>query len=226
MIANSKERIVKFTNFNSYSDLAVKLYELINRASLKGFITIGEACAITGDLYSKVVGLPPDKIYVGWLFYEFVETMSVDFYPNNRSIKISKYPDTINATKIKPVFCASTFAPIFDERYANGWFDSLCERPIFSGDKIDATSTIRVKKADFDPVQNPHHYCQGRKYEAREVIEDWGLDYYLGNVVKYISRAGRKGSNNEDTIKDLNKAIQCIKFEIEKVENGGQNKND
>lgn len=63
----------------------------------------------------------------------------------------------------------------------------------------------------FDMVSNPSHYTEGRKYEPRKVISDWGLNFNLGNVLKYIARAGRKGS----AIEDLQKAIQYIKFELE-----------
>lgn len=67
----------------------------------------------------------------------------------------------------------------------------------------------------FDPVIGPAHYIEGRKYEPRKVIADWGLNFNLGNAVKYISRAGRKG----DKVEDLRKAIQYIEFEIEECEN-------
>lgn len=64
---------------------------------------------------------------------------------------------------------------------------------------------------DYDPVTNPSHYCEGRTYEPRKVIQDWGLNFCLGNAIKYIARSGRKN----DTIEDLKKAIQYIEFEIE-----------
>lgn len=67
---------------------------------------------------------------------------------------------------------------------------------------------------DFDAVSHPSHYTEGRKYEPRKVIADWGLNFNLGNAVKYVSRAGRKG----DKIEDLRKAIQYIEFEIEELE--------
>lgn len=72
----------------------------------------------------------------------------------------------------------------------------------------------------YDPVSRPSHYTEGRKYEPRKVIADWGLNFNLGNAVKYISRAGRK----KDKIEDLRKAIQYIEFEIE--ESDGCKKND
>ena len=70
------------------------------------------------------------------------------------------------------------------------------------------------KYEKFDPVSGPEHYISGRKYEPRKVIMDWDLDFYLGNVIKYISRAGRKG----DTIEDLKKAKQYLEWEIELLE--------
>lgn len=66
----------------------------------------------------------------------------------------------------------------------------------------------------FHDVNHPKHYCEGRLYEPRKVIEDWDLDFYLGSAVKYISRAGRK----DNAIMDLKKAIQYIEWEIEKYE--------
>lgn len=65
-----------------------------------------------------------------------------------------------------------------------------------------------------DIIKSPSHYVEGRKYEPRKVIADWGLNYNLGCAVKYISRAGRKG----DAIEDLWKAIQYLEFEIEELE--------
>ena len=67
---------------------------------------------------------------------------------------------------------------------------------------------------NFDAVSHPSHYTEGRKYEPRKVIADWGLNFNLGNAVKYISRAGRK----RDKIEDLRKAIQYIEFEIEELD--------
>ena len=43
-----------------------------------------------------------------------------------------------------------------------------------------------------DSVNHPTHYGgEDNTYEAIKVIESWGLDFCLGNVVKYISRAGK-----------------------------------
>ena len=66
----------------------------------------------------------------------------------------------------------------------------------------------------FDAVSRPSHYAEGRKYEPKDVIRDWGLNFNLGSSVKYISRAGRK----DDILQDLRKARQFLDFEIEALE--------
>lgn len=52
-----------------------------------------------------------------------------------------------------------------------------------------------------EKVEHPSHY-NFSKIEVIDVIFDWGLDFCLGNVIKYISRAGRKN----DEIEDLSKS--------------------
>ena len=65
-----------------------------------------------------------------------------------------------------------------------------------------------------DIIRHPSHYTEGRKYEPKDVIRDWGLNFNLGSAVKYISRAGRK----DDKLIDLSKARQFLDFEIEALE--------
>lgn len=80
---------------------------------------------------------------------------------------------------------------------------------------VEFPDPIDITPKNFDNVSNPSHYTDGRKYQPRKVIADWGLNFNLGNAVKYLSRAGRKG----DKVEDLRKAIQYIEFEIEECEN-------
>lgn len=72
----------------------------------------------------------------------------------------------------------------------------------------------------YDSIHKPSHYTRGRKYEPKDVIRDWGLNFNLGSAVKYISRAGRK----DDIVQDLMKAVEFINFEIEAIreENGDE----
>lgn len=52
-----------------------------------------------------------------------------------------------------------------------------------------------------DVINHPSHYTRG-KIEVIDFIEDQQLPYHLGNVIKYIARAGHKG----DKLEDLKKA--------------------
>ena len=55
-----------------------------------------------------------------------------------------------------------------------------------------------------EKVNHPDPYGgENNPYEAIKVIEAWDLNFHLGNVVKYISRAGKKSKNN---VEDLKKA--------------------
>lgn len=47
------------------------------------------------------------------------------------------------------------------------------------------------------------HYTDGRRYDPIAAIDAWGLDFHLGNALKYVARAGRK----DDTLQDLRKAL-------------------
>lgn len=61
------------------------------------------------------------------------------------------------------------------------------------------------------------YYKDGRKYEPVDVINDWDLDFCLGNVVKYISRAGRKTTDKAGVLDDLLKASDYLNYEIGKI---------
>ena len=67
-----------------------------------------------------------------------------------------------------------------------------------------------------ESVNHPAHYGgAGNVYEAINVIEAWELDFCLGNVVKYISRAGKKN----DEVEDLKKALWYLSRRIEQINN-------
>lgn len=69
-------------------------------------------------------------------------------------------------------------------------------------------------------VDHPNHYGgKDNPYEAIKVIEAWELDFHLGNVVKYISRAGKK----DDELQELKKARWYLDRKIQNLENNNQN---
>ena len=70
-----------------------------------------------------------------------------------------------------------------------------------------------VKKADNGLMIRPDYYNPDSAYEPRKVIKAWGLDWNLGNALKYIARCGKKANNSK--LIDLEKAMTYIGFEIE-----------
>lgn len=67
----------------------------------------------------------------------------------------------------------------------------------------------------------PNYYIGNNGYEARKVVSGFDLSYNVGTAVTYLLRAGKKTeqgmSNNDKHIEDLQKAINHLEFEIEKL---------
>ena len=89
-----------------------------------------------------------------------------------------------------------------------------CDR---NGNCIDDTPTYPQEQlADIEHrevVDHPDYYKRGG-IEAIDAIEAWGLGFHLGNVVKYIARAGRKTA---DSLQDLQKAAWYLDREIKRI---------
>lgn len=67
--------------------------------------------------------------------------------------------------------------------------------------------------ADMSNAINPEHYNR-LDPQPKDVIRSWGLNFNLGNAVKYVARAGHK----DDIVQDLKKAQEYIQFEIDAIE--------
>lgn len=63
-----------------------------------------------------------------------------------------------------------------------------------------------------DDVHHPTHYNTGT-IEVCDFIEDQRLGFHLGNVVKYVCRAGRK--SRATRIQDLEKAVWYLQRKID-----------
>ncbi len=86
------------------------------------------------------------------------------------------------------------------------WFDS------------DIAGLIPENTEEFDPPQSfrPDYYGGAdNPHETRKFINAHNLNFNLGNVVKYVVRAGKKDDNT--VVQDLRKAIQYIEFELERI---------
>lgn len=64
-------------------------------------------------------------------------------------------------------------------------------------------------------INHPKHYGGAENpHEPIKIIEHYSLGFHLGNAIKYILRAGRKG----DIIEDLKKAVWYLNRKIEQEE--------
>ena len=62
-------------------------------------------------------------------------------------------------------------------------------------------------------VDHPGYYGgEDNPYEAIKIIEAYDLNFSLGNVIKYVLRAGKK---SDSAIEDLEKAARYIQFQID-----------
>ena len=60
-------------------------------------------------------------------------------------------------------------------------------------------------------INHPSHYNTG-SLEVIDVIEDWHLNFNLGNAIKYIARCNHKGNKPQD----IKKAIWYLERELSK----------
>ena len=63
-------------------------------------------------------------------------------------------------------------------------------------------------------INHPSHYNQG--IEAIDYIESHRMDFNIGNVIKYVTRAKHKGTE----LQDLKKALWYLQREINRLEKG------
>jgi hypothetical protein len=68
-----------------------------------------------------------------------------------------------------------------------------------------------------ESIDHPAYYGGAENpYEAIKVIEAWGLGFNIGNVVKYLSRAGKKDPDKH--LDDLKKARWYLDRQISNLE--------
>ncbi|MGH7176511.1 MAG: DUF3310 domain-containing protein [Tepidisphaeraceae bacterium] len=68
-----------------------------------------------------------------------------------------------------------------------------------------------------EQVNHPGHYGGDTTYETIKVLAAWGLGFLLGNTVKYISRAGKKGDPSK-LLEDLKKGRWYLDQAIQRIE--------
>lgn len=98
------------------------------------------------------------------------------------------------------------------------WFE--CDSDSYSSDiklneKTGWQNWTPIVEETTDNVVNPAHYTT-TKISALEVVNDWELDFYLGNALKYMKRYKLKGN----PIQDLEKAVQYLNLKIQLLKDG------
>ncbi len=146
-----------------------------------------------------------------------------------RASKIRKYLDDNPTAKTADV------AKVFETRYQNvyairrkmetpkvskeaqwralGVFSSNTPTEGLVPTKAYTPMQIEMFEPKADPVNHPAHYKTGG-IETIDFIEAKQLDYNLGNVIKYVTRADHKGNKLEDLRKAqwyLTRAIETAK---------------
>jgi len=87
--------------------------------------------------------------------------------------------------------------------------------------QMPVSDKINGKEMPVEPrivnLERPRYYGgAGHTYEVFNVLEAWGLDedFYLGNVIKYLARAGKKTYTKKE---DLQKALVYLQRRIDKL---------
>lgn len=103
--------------------------------------------------------------------------------------------------------------------------DALAHGP--RRDQATNTDTADQAAQPVDDVNHPSHYQSESGLEVIEAIEAFVSDpvaYMLGNVMKYISRGGKKDGNPQ--VKDLRKARWYLDRAIAYLERHGDGSDD
>ena len=81
----------------------------------------------------------------------------------------------------------------------------------------------RILKCEPETIDDrvPNYYIGNNGYEARKVIDNFDLSYNVGTATTYLLRCGKKKeqgmTDNEKHIEDIQKAINHLQFEIERL---------
>jgi hypothetical protein len=90
----------------------------------------------------------------------------------------------------------------------------ICSKKEISGSPVDVSGRIIIVN---DSTRPNHYGGKDSVYEVFNVLEAWGIDkdFYLGNVIKYVARAGKKNKSKEK--EDLQKALVYLQRRIDSL---------
>lgn len=82
---------------------------------------------------------------------------------------------------------------------------------------IDEAKEV-IQDLKSNPIPN-YYVGNTYGYEARKVCEDWDLSYNVGTAVTYLLRSSFK---HDSPFEDIQKAINHLQFELQKLNNREQ----
>lgn len=127
---------------------------------------------------------------------------------NKQVAKAVKFSTVHPHAKIKEI--AEKFGVTTKQIYMARYNHGVTKKPTVAKSKKRVPVVVMTSpKPIADMVNHPPHYKAGG-IETIDFIEAKGLNYNLGNVVKYITRADLKGDRKEN----LEKALWYLKREL------------
>ena len=120
-------------------------------------------------------------------------------------------------TKCEGIYCDDAFVEYLEQNIEVNESDL---KTVEIKEKANTKETLQetldeVKEpVENDNINHPSHYTDGN-IEVMDFIEDKQLNFARGNVIKYVSRAGKKDPNKE--LEDLKKAMWYLNREIERL---------
>ena len=96
------------------------------------------------------------------------------------------------------------------EKYIDEMVDAVIEYVAREKEKEKENEMARENRVE-SKVNHPSHYNKG--IETIDYIESWSMNFNIGNVIKYVTRAGHK----DNKLEDLEKAKWYLEREISKA---------
>ena len=102
----------------------------------------------------------------------------------------------------------------FNKKLEQKYEKVICSKEEITGTPLDVSSRIIIVN---DATRPSHYGGKDSVYEVFNVLEACELDkdFYLGNVIKYVARAGKKSRTTEK--EDLQKALVYLQRRIDSL---------
>ena len=131
--------------------------------------------------------------------------------------KIEALVEIINQSDIncRGINCRECPFSADPEQLCYPWGNETARREALKQMIIAAVDEARKEEVGQKPTTPSHTTPDHYKLtpEPIDVIKGWDLGFCLGNVIKYLARAGHKAGESRD--KDLHKAMEYLRMELE-----------